>query len=233
MPTVLLVGATGTVGRAAAEVFAGHGWRVIGVARSAERLADLRNRFPEHVEVVEGSLATPETTEALAATLDVSAVDAVVLTTSMRWEPRPIAALDDESLREVLAGDLFLHVNAARAFIPRMRREAVYLATGGGMADHTFPGMGPVSMTQAAQRALLRSWHKETTSGVEIRELMISSMVRGHSLDDARPASLTAVEVAERLVDVVERPEHYPGPVISIDPSIRDATAEESAAESP
>lgn len=231
MPTVLLVGATGTVGRAVAEVFLGRGWQVVGVARDADRLEALKSELPGPIQVVTGSLATPQSAADLADATDVGDVDAAVLTTAIRSEPRPIAELDDESLRQVFAGDLFLHVNAAREFIPRMHPGAVYLATGGGMADHTFPGMGPVSMTQAAQRALVRSWHKETTTGVEIRELMIAAMVRGHGIEDAHRGSLTAMEVAERLADVVESPQHYPGPVITIDPSLRYPTSETTSAQ--
>ncbi|ASR03141.1 SDR family NAD(P)-dependent oxidoreductase [Gordonia rubripertincta] len=223
MPRALLIGATGTVGRAVAEVLCSRNWDVVLSARTGQRLDDLSASLPSgQVTTQPCSVESTTETDALADRCTAASLDAVVVTTAASWNPRPIAELDFDIITDVFERDLRLHVNAARTFIPRLSPGAVYLATGGGMADFTFPGMGPMSMTQAAQRALLRSWHKEgKTSGVHIRELLIAAMVRGHGPNDAREGSLTATEVAEHLVQVVENPLDNPGAVVTIDPSSR------------
>lgn len=223
MPRALLIGATGTVGRAVAEVLCSRNWDVVISARTAQRLDVLRDTLPTgKVSSLPGSLQSATAAIDLANQSEADTLDAVVVTTASTWAPRPIADVTFDDIRSVFDNDLQLHVNAARTFIPRLAPGSVYLATGGGMADFTFPGMGPISMTQAAQRALLRSWHKEAkTSGVHIRELLIASMVRGHGPDDAREGSVTATEVAERIVDVVEQPLENPGAVVTVEPTPR------------
>lgn len=43
--TILITGATSGFGRSTARLFAGHGWKVIGTGRRAERLADLKTEL--------------------------------------------------------------------------------------------------------------------------------------------------------------------------------------------
>lgn len=59
----LVGGATSGLGNAVAETLLQEGARIIAVARTAARLQELKNRFPYHVEVVEGDSTQPETVE--------------------------------------------------------------------------------------------------------------------------------------------------------------------------
>ncbi|HPO58498.1 MAG TPA: SDR family oxidoreductase, partial [Anaerolineaceae bacterium] len=58
--TVLITGASGGIGRATVQVFAGHGWRVIGVDRK-----EFGPDFPENGLFIQSSIVHPENLESI------------------------------------------------------------------------------------------------------------------------------------------------------------------------
>jgi hypothetical protein len=86
------------------------------------------------------------------------------------------------------------------------------------MADAAIPGLTAVSMGQAAQRMLLRGWHREMRrKPVAIRELMIVSHVNGESTRDiADDTWLTDAEIGIRVAEILDRIEDFPDAVLSI-----------------
>jgi NAD(P)-dependent dehydrogenase (short-subunit alcohol dehydrogenase family) len=221
MTSALVVGATGRVGRGITEVLLRTGWDVVAVGRDAARLADLASSLPPGpLTTFRGSLETAESTQALVDGTGAGAMDAVIITPSAPWEPRPVAACTWDEIVAHLERDLRPHVNAARAIIPSLHPDALYLALGGGMADWAVPGLAPVAMAQAAERSYLRAWHKEHRDGAAIRELIVAAMVRGHNADEAGPDALSSLEIAERVLQILTDPAAHRGPILTI--SVQD-----------
>uniref|UniRef100_UPI0012DA4048 SDR family oxidoreductase n=1 Tax=Mycobacterium avium TaxID=1764 RepID=UPI0012DA4048 len=227
---VLVIGAAGDVGRGVAGALAATGWQVLGAGRSAEKLRDLsdevRRLTPDaQLTTLVGDLATETSTRGLADDARADQLDAVVTTIGAPWPARPLAQCTFDDIAEYFDRYLRLHFNAAKVFLPLLKSNAVYLAVGGGMADAVFPNLVPLSMTQAAQRSLIRGFAKESRgSGVHIRELMIASHVNGRSTRDvAEPDWLTDQEIGSRALEIVSDIDAFPGTIVTISPQNRVA----------
>ncbi|PPJ26581.1 oxidoreductase [Nocardia nova] len=220
---VLVIGATGDVGRGVVASCLKRGWTTVAAGRTESTLADLALQHNDPLlSVVTGSLDSEAAAAELADAADLATVGAVVVTVSGPWRPTPVAECGWDTVSEVFDKLLRPHVNAARVLVPRLSPGATYLAIGGGMADAVFPGMAPVSMAQAAQRNLVRAWSKENRdSGVNIRELLIAAMVNGRSTRTAAgPDWLTDIEIGERVTELLAAPDSNPGPVLTF--SVKD-----------
>lgn len=230
MKQVLVIGAAGDVGRGVAGALAATGWQVLGAGRSAEKLRDVsdevRRLAPDaRLSTLVGDLATETSTRGLADDARADQLDAVVTTIGAPWPARPLAQCTFDDIAEYFDRYLRLHFNAAKVFLPLLKSNAVYLAVGGGMADAVFPNLVPLSMTQAAQRSLIRGFAKESRgSGVHIRELMIASHVNGRSTRDvAEPDWLTDQEIGSRALEIVSDIDAFPGTIVTISPQNRVA----------
>lgn len=228
MKQVLVIGAAGDVGRGVAGALAATGWQVLGAGRSAEKLRDLsdevRRLTPDaQLTTLVGDLATETSTRGLADDARADQLDAVVTTIGAPWPARPLAQCTFDDIAEYFDRYLRLHFNAAKVFLPLLKSNAVYLAIGGGMADAVFPHLAPLSMTQAAQRSLVRGFAKESRgSGVHIRELIIASNVNGKSTREvAKPDWLTDQAIGRDALKIVSDIEAFPSTIITISPQER------------
>jgi NAD(P)-dependent dehydrogenase (short-subunit alcohol dehydrogenase family) len=226
----LVIGAAGDVGRGVTGALAAAGWKVVGAGRSAEGLRDASDEIHQldsdaQLSTVVGDLVTETSTRDLADSVGADQLDAVVTTIGAPWPAKPLAQCTFDDIAVYFDRYLRLHFNAAKVFLPLMKSNAVYLAVGGGMADAVFPQLAPLSMTQAAQRSLIRGFAKESRgSGVHIRELMIASNVNGRSTRDvAKPDWLTDQEIGLRAVEIVSNIDEFPGTIVTISPRDRAA----------
>src|SRR4051812_23692659 len=157
---VLVIGASGDVGQGVASQLLQAGYRVIAAGRSADKLQALSQRLAAAtaLETVVGSVADETSAQALRAAVQQRAerLDAVIVSVNAPWQQAPLEAVSSRQLIDVLNTNLVSHLMAAQAFVPALPAGATYLAIGGGMADFVVPGFGPVSMCQAAQRAMFR-----------------------------------------------------------------------------
>ncbi|WP_181063063.1 SDR family NAD(P)-dependent oxidoreductase [Nocardia nova] len=215
---VLVIGASGDVGRGAVAACLARGWETIAVGRTAAKLTELAAEHDdERLSTAIGDLADETTTTALADSVGLESIDAVVVTVSGPWSPTPVRDCDWDTVSETFDRLLRPHVNAARILLPRLRSGATYLTVGGGMADAIFPGMAPVAMSQAAQRNFVRAWHRESRGvAVAVRQLTIAAMVNGHSTRKvAAPDWLTDAEIGDRICAILADPAAFPGPVLN------------------
>lgn len=216
---IVIVGAGGTVGRGIARQMAAAGWHVTGVGRDADRLAQLGQNVSNFTPSV-GSVANDADAAALAANLTASGGPFDAIVTSVNLPLAPVALLDcsAENLLEVLQGNLVTHLCAARALLSLLASGGRYIGIGGGMADFTFPGMGPVSICQAAQRNMFRFLAMEGEErGVSVAELMLySQIVDPADEETAGPRDIRADEVGEHVRAVLERPEEFAGPILAL-----------------
>jgi len=220
---VLVIGATGDVGKGVTAAFLEAGWSVIASSRREDSLAAIARAHPgADLSTIQGDLDTEKDAAALASAA--GDLDAVVVTISLPWHAGRLTELTFEALNDHLTGYLRPHTNAAKAFIPTLKEGATYLALGGGTADFIIPGNSGMSMAQAAQRVLTTAWSRESKGkGVIIRELMIQAAVEGYGADLMPGAEVVEqIEVGRRAVEIVEHPE-FKGTVLTIPPKAGEA----------
>jgi NAD(P)-dependent dehydrogenase (short-subunit alcohol dehydrogenase family) len=217
--TAVVIGATGTVGRAIVRSLTQADWTVVAVARDEGRLGALAAQIPG-LTTIAGSIADDAAATRTAAAVRAVAtrIDAVVAAVNMPIFTTRLLDCPAERLLEVLAGNLVTHHCAARAFIPLLAPGGRYVGIGGGMADFTFAGVGPVSMCQAAQRNMFRFYAMESPEqDVSVVELMLYSHIVERDGDaQANPRDLRADEVGQHVRAVIEQPETFSGPILAL-----------------
>jgi NAD(P)-dependent dehydrogenase (short-subunit alcohol dehydrogenase family) len=201
MTRLLVLGATGDVGRGIVREATRRGWTVVASSRHVSQCTELDlpgvTRIP-----ADGTVAAD--LDRLVQLSDATDLDAVIVATSPTTARiAPGAETGTPAFVGYVADTLWPHHAALSAFLPHLRPGALFLGIGGGMADLVLRGYGHVSAAQAAQRMLYRSTAKEAASGV-VRELMIRSMVTGDSNRDRAPAEwLTDAEIGRHVCDLV------------------------------
>lgn len=216
---VLIVGATGIVGRGIARAMTEAGWSVTGVGRDADRLEALTAEVGG-VTARTGSIASDADAAALAASLREGATpfDAIVVSVNLPTSAVPLLDCSSDELLAVLQGNLVTHLCAARALFPLLRLGGRYVGIGGGMADFTLPGMGPISICQAAQRNMFRFLAVEGAErDISVVELMLYSHIVDPTDDaEADPRAIRANEVGAHVLAVIERPGEFAGSILAL-----------------
>ena len=132
---VVVLGATGDVGRGIVTALLQAGHRVAAVARSAGRLDAVSNELanPAALISVPGSLASDSEASELLQILrsHMPAIDGVVVSVNARRQPAPLLTHSSTSFATLINQDLVTHYTAARCFAPAL---ASGLASNGGQA---------------------------------------------------------------------------------------------------
>jgi len=219
-PVAAVIGVTGTVGRAIARALHGAGWRVVAVSRNETMLEEVAREIGEGIATVVGSVADDRSAEQAAAAVRAVApvLNAVITSVNVPSQSLRVLDMPSEALVEVFRGNVVSHASAAKAFLPLLAPGGRYVGLGGGMADFTFPGVGGVSMCQAAQRNLFRFLALESEgSGRSVVELMLYSHIVDQAGEEAADArSIRADEVGAHVVAVLERPDDFKGPILAL-----------------
>ena len=185
---ILVVGATGTIGRAVVGAIATTGRPVVAVAPNPERLETLRLAHPKAaVTLRPGRILTDSDAARLADELRaadrplggvVVAIPAGV--TGGRVLDRPV-----DDLRRQLDESLLPQLAMARHLVPLLAesgRNGTYVMVGGPGSDAPWAGYGQRSIAMAALRMLARVLHDEAQSlGVRVHLLSIDSPVRSEA----------------------------------------------------
>lgn len=220
MKTIAVIGAAGDVGRGIVAAAAEKGWRVAAAGRRPEALAEVARAFGTSVVPVAGDLASEagagRLRDAIAAA--VGGLDAVVVSVNAPASVNRLLDWTADDIAELVQTNLVTHFAAARAFLPSLPAQALYLGIGGGTADFLLPKMGHMSMVQAGLRMMYRALAKEAgADSAAIRELIVAAMVNGLSKrDQARPEWLTDVEIGRHVCAIVDDPARFPGPVLKL-----------------
>lgn len=213
-PAVVVLGATGNIGREIAAQLVARKYRVVAVARNVERLKALAARLnaPERLSIVPGSVE--------------SEVQADQLTRAIREQGHPVTAVVSALRGPVEGGRLlsrsapeFVHALqtdvvapfiAAKHFLPLLAEAGpggLYLLLGGPMASCAWSGYGHLSVAASALQMLTHVIREEAKElPVTVQELQIGTPVRSEA--NARcscPDWIGADEVARRVITLVER----------------------------
>lgn len=235
---LLVLGASGIIGRTVVDVALDAGRSVIAVARDAAALEGLRVAYPSGaLSLVAATVASDADAAALAARVAVlpGAAPEVVVA-AIRGERERGRLLDGPAdlLRRRLDEDLLPHLFAARHLLPLLaaRRHGAYVLVGGPGADHPWAGHGHHSIGAAALRMLARVLHDEARAlPVRVQLLSVDAPVRtaanARHACDRWPSADAIARAALRMVDarglpapVMVRfplPAPVPGPTLSDD----------------
>lgn len=212
--TVLVIGATGDVGKGIVNAALEQEWSVVACARDLsklERWADTRG-----VSILAGDLLAPGGADAVREALP--AIDAVVVAINAPNRVQPLAEWRSDDLSEVFTANVLSHLKAVQTFLPALRDDGVFVGIGGGTADFIIPGMSQLSMSQAALRMMYKGLAKESVHPAALRELIIVSMVNGESKrEKAKPEWVTDIEVGRHVCAIIKDPDAFPGPILRLE----------------
>lgn len=210
MKPVLVLGATGVVGRGIVQAAVAQGRPVVAVARDADDLARLRASHPDAgIAVVAGSVADDAASAALALALRNLGRPLAGVVAAIAGAPVRGRLLDQPaaSLCERVCSDVVPHLAAARALLPLLAdagRGGSYVLIGGPGSELPWSGYGQRSVAAASLRMLARVLHDEARPlGVRVQLLSVEAPVRGEPHRHACPNWPTAVEIGERALALV------------------------------
>ncbi|MGN6152278.1 MAG: SDR family NAD(P)-dependent oxidoreductase [Lysobacteraceae bacterium] len=189
---LVVLGATGCVGRAVVAQALRDGHDVVAVARDAEALDTLCAAHPGATLVpLVASLSTDAGGDALGERLDALGRPIAGVVAAIRGTPMRGRLLDQpgDFLRRRIDEDLLPHLFAARQLLPRLSASGLggYVLIGGPGADFPWAGYGHHSIAEAALRMLARVLHDEARAlGVRVHLLGVNAPLR--TIENARHA---------------------------------------------
>jgi NAD(P)-dependent dehydrogenase (short-subunit alcohol dehydrogenase family) len=211
--SLLVLGATGCIGRGVVEAALADGRGVIAMARDGGRLDALRKRHADaDLTILRGSVASESEAAALVGALyalrrPLSGVVASLggPVTRGRVLDRPV-----DALRRDLDEDLAPHLIAARHLLPLLaeaNRGASYVLIGGPGGRHPWAGYGYRSVCTAALGMLARVLHDEArVLPVRVQLLSVDSPV---SSEDNRAHAVARwphpLDIGRRALALVDR----------------------------
>ncbi|HET6545156.1 MAG TPA: SDR family oxidoreductase [Rhodanobacteraceae bacterium] len=233
---VLVLGATGNIGRGTVQALLEAGYPVLAIARDRARLADLQQHFASRagLDVLAGSVTDDAAGAALADAIRQRKVFPAAIVACLGGAPDRGRLLERPAqfLRAKLDQDLLPHLVAAHHLLPLLEHEdrfGSYLIVGGPGAEHPWAGYGHVSIAAAALRMLARVLHEEArNTGVRVQLLSIARPARTErNRACACPEWPSALDIGRRAVDQLRSPvradavltvdpRHRPGPAIPV-----------------
>ncbi|MGH8073555.1 MAG: SDR family NAD(P)-dependent oxidoreductase [Lysobacter sp.] len=210
---LVILGATGGVGRGVVRAALDRGHPVVAVARQADALAALAH---EHhgadVVTLPGSVASDAEGAALAERLRDLRRPFAGIVTSVCGGTSNGRVLDQpaEFLRRKLDEDLLPHLAAARHLLPLLAEagRGNYLLIGGPGSENPWAGYGHRSVAAAALRMLARVLHDEARAlDVRVNLLTVDMPAcTGHNRKHASSRWPSALAIGQQAVALIERP---------------------------
>jgi NAD(P)-dependent dehydrogenase (short-subunit alcohol dehydrogenase family) len=245
---ILVLGATGTVGRAVVAAAVEAGRAVIAVARGCSGLKALETAHPQaDLTLLRASVSSDRGAAKLVAQLRKLGrpVDAVIVAMKGGADRGRLLDQGVDALRHRMDEDLVPHLVAARHLLPWLESAgsaARYVVVGGPGSATPWAGYGHRSVAAAALRMLVRVLHDEARStGVRVQMLQVPAPActeanSAHACPQwpsVRAIGEQAVALAtaprgvriEPVVDFQSAPRPPPRNARSRDPDIADARA--------
>jgi NAD(P)-dependent dehydrogenase (short-subunit alcohol dehydrogenase family) len=216
---LLIVGATGDVGRGITEISVQKGWKVVAAARNQSKLDEIKSQH-QGLATVAGDLSSEAQAEQLwtnAAGI-YNGIDAVIISVNAPIANQLILDASSEELLSLFQHNVISHFNAAKAFLPKLPKDGLFIGIGGGMADFIMPKMAQHSMAQSALRQMYRGIVKEAGEDAPIiKELMILSMVNGVSCRErAKPSWVTDLDIGNHVCAILDNPSAFSKTILTL-----------------
>jgi len=213
-PSVIVLGATGNIGREITAQLVTRNYRVVAVARNVERLKALAARLNarERLSIVPGSVESEFKADQLARAIREQGHPITAVVSALRG-PVESGRLLSRSAPEFvhsLEADVVAPFIAAKHFLPLLAEAGpggLYLLLGGPMAACAWSGYGHLSVAASALQMLTHVIREEAKElPVTVQELQIGTPVRSESNAECScPDWIGADEVARRVVTLIER----------------------------
>jgi len=209
---VLVLGATGVIGRGVVKAAVEDGLPIIAVARGAGGLRSLKaSHAGADITVLAGSVATEADSAKLAAALrqldrPLAGVVVAISTTAGAMRGRLLDA-PVEALSRQLDDELLPQLGAARHLLPLLAdRGGSYVLIGGPGSERPWAGYGYRSVAAAAQRMLACVLHDEARAlRVRVQLLTVDTPVRtGREGEQACPHWPCATAVGRRALQLIK-----------------------------
>lgn len=167
---IVLTGATRGLGRALVPLFVQAGHRVAGCGRSAEHVAQLRQRFgPPHrfaaVDVTDASAVEEWAQDVLK---HLGPPDLLVNNAAVMNRPAPLWAVPAADFDRLIDVNVKGVANAIRAFVPAMvaRKVGVIVNLSSGWGRSTSPEVAPYCASKYAVEGLTKALAQELPAGM-------------------------------------------------------------------
>jgi NADP-dependent 3-hydroxy acid dehydrogenase YdfG len=210
---VLILGATGQVGRGVVAAAVAAGRPVIAVARQTRELQMLRDTYPDaDLTLVRGSVADDVRSARLVAALRKLRRPISGMVASLCGEECERGRVLDKpaaALSRMLDQNLLAHACAARHLLPLLAqgdRGGNYVLIGGPGAEQPWAGYGHRSIIAASVRMLARVLHEEARAlAVRVQLLAVDSPLSTEAnREHACPQWPTADAIGRRALELVD-----------------------------
>ena len=211
--TVVVLGATSTVGRGAVRAATAAGCRVVAVASDRAGLTRLKTFHPASDVVVRAArFASDAESERFAAWLrgEDHPIDGVIDAMPASAGRGRVMDQPIDALRDTLATDVLPHLAAARHLLPLLagaRRGGSYVLVGGPGSESAWRNYGRRSIAAAAMRMLASVLHDEAQAlDVRVQMLLLETPVQGESCAAHQcPHWPSGDAIGERALQLIER----------------------------
>lgn len=221
--SVLVLGATGGLGRALTDELNRRGAVLTLVSRSAERLATITapgQRTALDLRVPEACTSAVEAAVAHGGRLDVviNAVGVVAF--------GDVSSLSLDTMEELFLTNTFVPIMMARAALPVVERDGVMVTISGVIAEQNLPGMAAYGASKAAVRsfdeALAREARRRGVRVIDARPPHTETGLAQRPLEGVAPQMPTGLapeHVARVICDAIESgASDLPSTAFSLDP---------------
>ncbi|HXR27338.1 MAG TPA: SDR family NAD(P)-dependent oxidoreductase [Candidatus Baltobacteraceae bacterium] len=210
-PVVLITGATGPGGRAAAARFAADGARLVLAGTDAGRLADVAARLgiaPDRWASALGDLRDPDGAQAVvaAATERFGRIDVLLHLVGGWTGGPPIVDLEPAVLRGMVDQHLWTTFNVVRLVVPGMveRGWGRIAAVSSPFAAAPGAGVGAYAVAKAAVEALLGTLAREVAAtGVTVNLVVVRTIDTEHKREQEPSPRNAGHTTPEELADVL------------------------------
>lgn len=185
---VLIVGGTGSIGRALAERYASLGSDVVLTSRSAERAQATASEIGENVRGIALDIAEPERIEEMLA--DVGEIDRLLIVAIER-DYNTVRNYDIAKAKRAVTVKLVGYTEVVHTLLDRFSDEASVVIFGGLAGQRPYPGSTTVTMVNGAVSTMIR------TMAVELAPIRFNAIHPGVIGDTAawsdKPDALAAI----------------------------------------
>jgi len=181
---ILVVGATGTIGKAVAEALASR-HDVVRASRKADPTVDITQ--PDSIRALYRRLGR---------------LDGVVCCAGS-GVMKPLAELTDDEIRSSLADKLMGQVNLVRFGLDHVNDNGVFVLTAGIFSKDPMPGVTPLALANGALESFARAAALDLPRGIRINTIS-PPFIKATAEKMGLPGGLPAEENAKAYVALVE-----------------------------
>jgi NAD(P)-dependent dehydrogenase (short-subunit alcohol dehydrogenase family) len=183
---VLVIGATGTIGKAVAEVLVARGHEVLRASRNGDVTVDIAD--PASIKAMYQKLGW---------------VDAVV-SCAGKGKIGPLHELDDDDFARTLASKLMGQVNVVRFGVDHVRDEGCFLVTSGIFSQRPPAGTCALAMVNGGLESFARAASKDLPRRIRLNAVSPPLIIETAVARGLPQGKISARDNAERYADLLE-----------------------------